>query len=156
MATDEIVRLHYYERQYLGAADLEDQQTYMRDMRRRHNIGHHTWGLLTGLLMVEDPVAGDPTAVDVFIQPGMAVDGFGREIIVMAPIKLDPLLFQRFANQQHRSVWISYDQELASAAQGGYAQCNATNQYNRIQETYRFVVDPLPPTSQDVVVGGKS
>lgn len=156
MATDDILRLHYYERQYLGAADLEDQQTYLRDMRRRHNIGHHTWGILTGLMLVEEPVAGDPTAVDVYIQPGMAIDGFGREIIVMAPMKLDPLLFESFANQQHRSVWIRYDQQLANAAKGGYAQCNSTNQYGRIQETYAIVVDPSSPTHLDVVVNGKS
>lgn len=154
MATDEILRLHYYERQYLGAADLEDQQTYLRDMRRRHNIGHHTWGIVIGLLLVEEPVAGDPTAVDVFIQPGMAIDGFGREIIVMAPVKLDPLLFSSFANQQHRSVWIQFEQQLANQAQGGYAQCNGTNQFGRIQETYKVVIDPNPPTHDDVSVNG--
>src|SRR5690348_10880694 len=111
MATpDEILRLHYYQRQYLGAADLEDQQSYMRDMRRRHNVGQHTWGIVAGLMMVEEPVAGDPTAVDVYIQPGMAVDGFGREIFVMAPVKLDTLLFESFAAQGSHSVWIGYDQ----------------------------------------------
>jgi hypothetical protein len=156
MAADEILRLHYYERQYLGAADLEDQQAYLRDMRRRHNIGPHTWGILVGLMMVEEPVAGDPTAVDVYIQPGMAIDGFGREIIVMAPIKLDPLLFESFANQQHRAVWISYDQELVSQAKGGYAQCNSTNQFGRIQETYKIVIAPTNPTHLDVMVDGKS
>lgn len=156
MATDTILRLHYYERQYLGAADLEDQQTYLRDMRRRHNVGHHTWGIVTGLLLVEDPVAGDPTAVDVYIQPGMAIDGFGREIIVMSPVKLDPQLFEAFANQQHRSVWIAYDQELANKATGGYAQCKGTDQYGRIQETYKIVVDPKPPTHDDVMVNGKA
>src|SRR5438552_18068138 len=101
MATDEILRLHYYERQYLGAADLEDQQAYLRDMRRRHNIGHHTWGIVAGLLLVEEPVAGDPTAVDLFIQPGMAVEGFGCEIIVMATDKLDTVLYVVFDNPHH-------------------------------------------------------
>jgi hypothetical protein len=155
MATDEILRLHYYERQYLGAADLEDQQSYLRDMRRRHNIGQHTWGIVIGMLLVEEPVAGDPTAVDVYIQPGMAIDGFGREIIVLAPVKLDPQLFAAFANEQHRSVWVRYDQELANKAQGGFAQCSGTNQFGRIQETYRIVVDPKPPTHDDVIVNGK-
>ncbi|OLB36166.1 MAG: hypothetical protein AUH11_12085 [Acidobacteria bacterium 13_2_20CM_57_17] len=155
MATDEILRLHYYERQYLGAADLEDQQAYLRDMRRRHNIGHHTWGIVAGLLLVEEPVAGDPTAVDLFIQPGMAVDGFGREIIVMAPVKLDPQLFEAFANQQHRSVWIRYDQEFANQAKGGFAQCAGTIQFGRIQETYKIVIDPGTHTHDDVTVNGK-
>src|SRR5215471_12672557 len=155
MATDEIVRLHYYERQYLGAADLEDQQTYLRDMRRRHNLGPHTWGIVTGLMLVEEPVAGDPTAVDIFIQPGVAVDGFGREIIVMQPTKLDPALFASFANQQHRQVWIGYDQELTKQATGGYASCSGSDQFGRIQETFKFFIDPKPPTHQDVMVNGK-
>jgi hypothetical protein len=155
MATDEILRLHYYERQFLGAADLDAQQTYLRDMRRRGNVGHNTWGILTGLMLVEEPVAGDPTAVDIFVQPGMGIDGFGREIIVMAPVKLDPLLFESFASQQHHSVWIAYDQQLVQQATGGYAQCNSTNQFGRVQETYRFVVDPKPPVHDDVTVDGK-
>jgi hypothetical protein len=154
MATDEILRLHYYERQYLGAADLEDQQTYLRDMRRRHNIGHHTWGIVTGLELTQTLVAGDPTAVDVFVQPGMAIDGFGREIIVMAPVKLDTALFEAFANQQHRMVFIHYDQVQTQQPQAGFVQCDVSNQFGRIQETYNFSIDPTTP-NQDVSVNGK-
>jgi hypothetical protein len=156
MATDEILRLHYYERQYLGAADLEDQQTYLRDMRRRHNIGQHTWGIVTGLDLVYTPVPGDPTAVNFFLQPGMAVDGFGREILVMAPTSLDPGLFASFTGIGPHDVYLSYDQSQAQQESGGYAQCNATNQFGRIQETFKIEVDPNHPTSQDVQVNGQS
>jgi hypothetical protein len=155
MATDEILRLHYYERQYLGASDLEDQQTYLRDMRRRHNVAHHVWGIVTGLDLVEVPVAGDPTAVDVFIQPGMAIDGFGREIIVLAPSKLDPALFASFADDDYRTFWISYNQQFAQQPAAGFAQCNVSNQYGRIEETFAFQVDPKPPTHDDVTVDGQ-
>src|SRR3954464_1177126 len=140
MATSEILRLHYYERQYLGAADLEDQQAYLRDMRRRHNLAHHVWGIVTGLDLVEVPVAGDPTAVDVYIQPGMAIDGFGREIVVMAPARLDPALFASFSDFNYRSVWIIYDQQLAQQPAAGFAQCNVANQFGRIQETFKIEV----------------
>jgi hypothetical protein len=154
MATDEILRLHYYERQYLGAADLEDQQTYLRDMRRRHNIGHHTWGIVTGLDLVFTPVPGDPTAVNYFIQPGMAIDGFGREIFVMAPEPLDPAKFASFTGVGPHDVWISYDQVQAQQPTGGFAQCNVSNQFGRIQETFKIEIDPNQPTNQDVVVNG--
>jgi hypothetical protein len=156
MATDEILRLHYYERQYLGAADLEDQQTYLRDMRRRHNLGHHTWGIVTGLDLVFTPVPGDPTAVNYFVQPGMAIDGFGREIIVMAPVQLDPALFASFNNLGPHDVYISYDQVQAQQPTGGFAQCNVSNQFGRIQETYKIEIDPNQPTHQDVMVNGKA
>jgi hypothetical protein len=158
MATDQILRLHYFERQYLGAADLEDQQTYLRDMRRRHNVGHHTWGIVTGLELVEQPVAGDPSAVNIFIQPGMAIDGFGREIIVMAPVQLDSSLFQSFGTSgaTRHSVWIGYDQQQAQTPAAGFAQCDVTSQYARVLETYKFAIDAdaNPPTHQDVSVDG--
>lgn len=154
MATDEILRLHYYERQYLGAADLEDQQSYLRDMRRRHNIGHHTWGIVTGLDLVYTPVPGDPTAVNFFIQPGMAIDGFGREIFVLAPTSLDPAKFASFTGVGPHDVWISYDQVQAQQPTGGFAQCDVTNQFGRIQESFKIEIDPNQPTNQDVIVNG--
>lgn len=157
MATpaDEILRLHYYERQYLGAADLEDQQTYHRDMRRRHNVGHHTWGIVTGLELVPQTDPNDSTAVDIWINPGMAVDGFGREIVALARFQLDPSLFAAYASQGYHTVWIQYMQETADAPQAGYASCNASNQYGRIEETYQIVIDPNPPTHDDITVGGQ-
>lgn len=155
MATDTILRLHYYERQYLGAVDLEDQQSYLRDMRRRHNVGHHTWGIVTGLDLVEQPVPGDPTAVNVYIQPGMAIDGFGREIIVMAPVLLDPVLFAAFNDDNYHGVWIGYNQLQAQQPQAGFAQCDVSNQYARIQETYSLEIDPPAPTHIDVTVNGQ-
>ena len=114
-------------------------------MRRRTTWDRHTWGIVTGLDLTETPVAGDPTAVDVFVQPGVAIDGFGREIIVMSPVKLNPLLFDSFANQQHRDVWISYDQLQAQQPTGGFARCDVADQFGRIVETYRFEIDPPPP-----------
>jgi hypothetical protein len=156
MATDEILRLHYYERQYLGAADLEDQQTYLRDMRRRHNVAHHTWGIVTGLDLAYTPVPGDPTAVNFFIQPGMAIDGFGREIIVMAPVALDPALFASFTGVGPHDVWISYDQVQTQQPTAGLAQCDVSNQFGRIQETYKIEIDPNQPTHQDVMVNGNA
>jgi len=155
MATLDILRLHYYERQFLGASDLEDQQAYLRDMRRRHNVGHHTWGIVVGLELVEKPADGNPGAVNVFVQPGMAVDGYGREIIVTAPVPLDPLLFDSFAVKQHRQVWIAYDQEKAKAPAVGYTQCDQENQYGRVLETYKFVIDPPAKTDDGITVNGK-
>ena len=48
MATD-VERLRYYERQFLGATDFTDEQDYHRDSLRRHLLGPHTWGIVTGL-----------------------------------------------------------------------------------------------------------
>jgi hypothetical protein len=154
MATDGIERLHYFQRQYLGAEDFKAQQQYHRDMRRRHNIGHHTWGIVVGLALVEKP-AESGNGVDVFIEPGMAVDGFGREIIVPEPTKLSPSDFEAFATLAHREVWIAYAEERAKPPASGYELCDVEDQSARVRETFRIVIEPSPPYHEDIVVGGK-
>ncbi len=155
MATDVIERLHYYQRQFLGAEDFAAQQAYHRDMRRRHNLGPHTWGIVTGLELIEKDREGDPGAKEVYVQPGMAVDGFGREIIVFHPHKLDPADFDAFTNLQHREVWIAFDEELTRRPAAGYEQCNVAEEFSRVLETFRIVVQPIPPPHDSVIVDGK-
>ena len=46
----DIERLNYYEGEFLGATDFQAEQEYHRDMRRRHNVGQHTWGIVSGLM----------------------------------------------------------------------------------------------------------
>ncbi len=76
---EEIERVNYYQLEYLGAEDFKAEQAYHRDMRRRHNVGHHTWGIVAGLELVEKAKPSG-AGYDVFVQPGFAIDGFGREI----------------------------------------------------------------------------
>src|SRR5262245_57531388 len=156
MAGDTIDRMNYYERQFLGAQDFKAQADYDRDMRRRHNLGHHTWGIVIGLQMVERPREGDPAAVDVFILPGMAVDGLGREILLLHEEKLDPALFDSFANALHREVWIAFDEELTLRPAAGFEVCTDTPQFGRMSETFRIVVEPALPTHDSILVSGKA
>lgn len=151
MADNTVERLNYFQRQYLGAQDFIDAQTYQRDMRRRHNLGPHTWGIVTGLELVERPVEGGGDARDVFILPGLAVDGYGREIILFRPLQLDPALFLRFGAANHYSVWIGYEEETANS--NNIFNCE-DNAFNRIVETYRIYVEPDEPQPAGVVVDG--
>jgi hypothetical protein len=154
MATDAIERLNYFQRQYLGAEDFKAQQAYHRDMRRRHNLGQHTWGIDVGLELVEQPRDGGD-GVDTYVQPGMAVDGFGREIFVLRPHRLEPELFDAFINKQHREVWIAYDEQRARRPRAGYELCDVADQFGRVQETFRIVVEPGQPTHDPIVIAGK-
>ena len=72
-------RVLYRERQRLRADDLNDEQAYRLALRRRHNIGPHTWGIAYGLGLNAD-------RDDIVVQPGMAVDGYGRELLVLEPL----------------------------------------------------------------------
>lgn len=146
MAQESIERPHYYQRQYLGAQDFQDEQAYQRDMRRRHNLAQHQWGIVTGLELV-----GDTTGVSV--QPGMAVDGFGREIVVFAPYTIPTEAYR--GDGQYHSVWLQYAELPITTVQTGYAACDAGNQYNRVAETYQIVVDPRSPYDGIVVNNSK-
>ena len=87
MKPEDIKRLCYYERQFLGVSDFQAEQSYHMDMRRRHLIAQHTWGIIVGLELSQ-PLGADGWS----LQPGMAVDGFGREIVVFEnrPFKYGP------------------------------------------------------------------
>ncbi len=75
------MRVRYREQQPLRTADLNDEQAYRLAIRRRHYIGGHGWGIVTGLALV----AGQAGFA---VQPGMAIDGYGRELIVPDPVSV--------------------------------------------------------------------
>src|SRR5690242_14785662 len=72
-------RVRYTERQILSAADLNDEQAYRLAAQRRHLAGQHRWGIVQGLRLQVVPGG-------FVIQPGYAVDGFGRELLVPRPV----------------------------------------------------------------------
>jgi len=150
----DIERLNYYEGEYLGAIDFEAEQEYHRDMRRRHNLGPHTWGIVSGLDIAQFLNGGANSEVDVFIQPGVAVDGYGREIVVFSPTQLTPDMFADFPAKQLLSVWIGYSQQMINPSSDSCATAGQTNAYSRVQENFQIVISPLPPTSGPVLVAG--
>jgi len=155
VTADEIARLRYYQRQFLGAGDFNDQQAYHRDMRRRHNLGPHTWGIVAGLGLSQQDRDGGPSAgVDVYVEPGMAVDIYGREIVVFEPYRLDASLFAAFPMAKACSVWIRYDEQQANPAAVGYQQCNTQTEFTRIRETFVVVVEPNLNEQGSIVVAG--
>jgi hypothetical protein len=158
VSTVDIERLHFYQRQALGAVDLEAQQAYHRDMRRRHNLGPHTWGIVAGLELEEVPPPQGVTAPpELWIRPGFAVDGFGRELVVLEPYRLDPAQFKNEPND-YIAVYLAYDEEAAASPASGYELCDTPDQFGRVRESFRVVVGtPLTILSlhENVTVAGK-
>jgi len=183
----DIERLNYYEGQYLGALDFQAEQDYDRDMRRRHNVGPHTWGIISGLDLAQvlnsQTVSGplqvpavsgcpittqasggqsssSPTPVDIYVQPGVAVDGFGREIVVLNPTQLTQELFAAFYNPAGTpmlmQVWIAYQQRLAIGASDACVAQNTTNAFGRVVESFQLQVTPsgTAPADDKIMVSG--
>lgn len=70
-------RPRYYDGQFLGSADFIDAQRYDIDRRRRHIQSSVRPGVVAGL-----DVTGGTDKVD--IAAGAAVDGFGRQVVLIA------------------------------------------------------------------------
>jgi hypothetical protein len=74
-------RVLFRERQRLRAADLYAEQEYLLGLAGRHHVAPHEWGIVRGLaISVKNNVA--------IIEPGLAVDGYGRELAVFQPVQL--------------------------------------------------------------------
>jgi hypothetical protein len=77
-------RNHYFFGQLLGVAEFELEQTYLREKRWLHNRCLHGWGVVDGLTV--SPV-GDGR-LGIVVEPGLALDPRGREIVVPAPCRV--------------------------------------------------------------------
>jgi hypothetical protein len=158
MASD-IERLRYYQHQYLGALDFQDEQDYQRDMRRRHNVGLHAWGIVAGLELEErDPVSGASGPIEMYIRPGMAIDGFGRELVLLEPFQIppDPRLFQGLSGAGYVPVWITYAQDSVRRPAPGWEQCLTDDQFGRVQERFRVLVGLQTSLHTPIVVAGQT
>lgn len=96
-----VVRARFREGQFLRAADLTVEQAYREDATRRHLLGAHPWGIVSGLELIPGR-ATDPVkdGWGITVEPGVAVDGFGRTVRVAAPVTITPATGDR-------DVWLS-------------------------------------------------
>lgn len=133
MSSDDLTRVRYTPRQFLGAEDFKDEQAYHLGMRRRHNIAHHTWGIVNGLeLKVEEED-------NLFIQPGFAVDGFGRELALPQRQSVPVTMFDE-KGRDALDVFLVYDRLATDTAEDG--TCEADGEPNRWLEGAHVEVHP--------------
>jgi hypothetical protein len=147
-----IERVRYYDGEYLRSADFISEQNYHLEMRRRLNRALHLWGIVDGLELIETKPAKD--IVEVHVSPGMAIDGYGRELFLAAPWELVP---NDFAQGQFKGggdfvVWAVYRRSPETPAAAGYRLCNAKDQLTRWHESIDIIIsntmpDPAGPTA---------
>ncbi len=144
----EVLRPNYFQGQFLGAEDFAAEQRFHRDQQRRHVIGHHTWGIMVGLELVEREAEGG--VKEVFVQPGMAIDGYGRESIVWRATLVDVAQLVGLGAGDV-SVWLVYDEEAAGRSD---IYCGDLAVYERMRQVARLIIEPDDPDSHSISVDG--
>lgn len=160
-------RPRFYEGQYLAAADLTAAVDYTRTQRARTVLGLHRWGIAFGLDITE--VSGPNSSTDAVVQPGYAMDGFGRPILVAEPAKLSPALFASYDALVSPGgpppppvvveVWIRYDESLGQGPRPGFETCDAQSAFSRVTERYVLEVGPRPDIASrrdQIEIAGRS
>ncbi|QUQ65628.1 hypothetical protein [Kutzneria sp. CA-103260] len=134
MDADRIVRVRYFDRQFLRPQDFTDEQSYHVAMRRRHDIAGHSWGIVHGLAL------GTATGA-LAVEPGLAVDGYGREVVVIQRMSVPALPPAPVTGETAYDVWLVYDRIGSDVAPAGYAACGAdATAFYRWQELPRLIV----------------
>ncbi len=79
-------RNHYFTGKLLTERDLSAEQRYFIDKLRLHHLALHGWGVVCGLRVKPHPHCPDRRLV---IEPGLAIDGCGREILVPEEVEIE-------------------------------------------------------------------
>ena len=125
-------RPSFFNGQYLGAEDLEAFLRYAREQEARHLLGSHTWGIVAGI----DLVAGTSPAGDVeyVLTPGVAIDGYGRLLVLPAPFPLTTDLFVHEPSGRV-DVWIRHEETPFAGTRQGYGSCDCSDGFARVAES---------------------
>jgi hypothetical protein len=92
----QVVRPIFNENQVLSAADVNGIVNHARGALARHNRFLHSWGIAYGLqLTAEEREDTSGKFVEVMVQPGIAIDGQGRELVVTEAFRLSEDVFDQ-------------------------------------------------------------
>lgn len=136
-----VTRAQFHERQILRATDLNVEQAYLIGMRRRHNCGPHSWGIVRGLRLRLQ-------AGDLVLSPGVAFDLYGRELVVPAEVRVADVWLDRVGSPRV-AVWLAYARVDLDIAPDGRPDC-VPGGYARVREEARlcFTVAPAGDEAQ--------
>jgi len=127
MSVSPATRVNYFDRQFIRLAEMRDEQAYHLEMRRRHNLSHHSWGIVTGLDLL---IRADGQAA---VTPGLAVDGYGRELLMLDYRVIVRADFDRYGTSR-LDLWLEYQVEFADDRTAPI-ECGATEPRQKYRAT---------------------
>lgn len=140
-----VPRVQYRERQILQAADLQDEQQFLLDTLSRHTLNAHSPGIVRGLAIHVDADSGP------VVDPGIAVDGNGRQLVLWQTESLA----NQLADADVTDVWLIFCSEQLTVSMVGRSPCQPSD-YGRTRELARVRCVPTgsdPPDSAGVLLG---
>jgi hypothetical protein len=157
-------RLNYFTGQFLTEGDFRAEQDYHIGKHRQHNHYLHGRGTVCGLKVVQHP---NPDCRDrfVLIEPGLALDCCGREVVVKETIYVD--LLKHLAGQdsngdgkneagqpEPQSLLISlcYAECGTEFVPALYSECGCDEKVcepNRVSESFEVKVELVDQLPQD-------
>ena len=126
-------RVHYFDHQFLKVHDFQAEQDYHVQMRRRHNHLLHGWGVVDGLEVKQKGQR------EITIEPGMAMDSQGREILVSSPVTRKLASLER---NTHVFIAIGYQETWEEP---DHYSLGGIEDYTRVTESLKIeeVKEPL-------------
>lgn len=129
-------RNNYYHGKLLTVKDFKDEQDYFNDKRRLINKFLHGAGVVSGLKVISLDLQ------HISIEPGMAIDYLGREIVIDKPVvkKLNTIHGFDSANETDiLYLYLEYNEEnkkFTNITQSSNEDEN--NNHNKVEESYTF------------------
>jgi hypothetical protein len=139
-------RVRFFAGQLMTEADFTAEQAYHRAKHRSHNRYLHGSGVVCGL-QVE---ATKPASSSVVVQPGVAIDCCGREILVVDPVVVEPrALLEKGRKRGRIYLTLSYGETAVEPIAA--PDCDDTqSDSSRIRESARIGATrtrPVEPTA---------
>ena len=156
----------FYEGQVLAPADLTATVEEARGAAARHNRYLHDPGIAEGLALTKekrtDPDTGQPYYA-ITLQPGVAVDGTGREVVVADPVPLAEAMFRQVngadpPTTQLYPVFLAGRDQAPQTVSLVPSECGGAAQASRVEESYQIIfgrlgserfLDDNPPPAVD-------
>lgn len=145
----------YFPGKQLVTRDMEAEQRYFNNKRRLLNSLLHGSGIVCGLgvTAVEEnsPVSGSASSIgmSVAVEPGLAIDGTGREIVVPEQVYLRLSDLDGFSADSGLADYvylcIEYAETEREPMHSILDSAVADDNYNRVEETCRFYLTYSEP-----------
>lgn len=143
-------RNNYFFGKLMTVRDFESEQTYMNSKRRLGNKMLNGTGIVSGL----DVILVDNKTFS--LEPGMALDYMGREVVVSEPYVRRLNVIKGFEENKDKGILylcMKYKEELKEttfSVAGSGKSNGVSEEYNRVAEGYELFLTAEKPKEEDL------